>query len=299
MHTPIKSILAAATLLAAASGVAQNAPTVADERLKMAAIEALIAAPPERAVAIVKKVLAGDHSDELKARALFVLSQADSPEAGALLLEVARGANETLRAEAIRGIGISGDRAGIAALGELYRSGDHRVREAVMEAYLIADASDEVYQLAVNATTDEEFERAVATLGAMGAREELRRLRDRAGSSRELIHAYAVSGDVDTLIELAGDGAEPERQLQAIRALGIAGGDRVNAALVEIYRRGGAAQKEAALNGLLIAGHDQGVLELYRSSQDPAEKRQLMRTLAHMDSDAVWELIETTLEDGP
>lgn len=299
MHTPIKIILAAAALLAATSGVAQNAPTAADERLKMAAIEALIAAPPERAVAIVRKVLAGDHSDELKSRALFVLSQADSPEAGALLLETARGGNEKLRVEAIRGLGISGGREGIAALAELYRSGDQRVREAVMEAYLIADATDEVYELAVKATTDDEFERAVATLGAMGAKEELRRLRDRAGSSRELIHAYAVSGDVDTLIELAANSANPEQQLQAIRALGIAGGDRVNAALVEIYRTGGEAQKEAALNGLLIAGHDEGVLELYRSSQDPKEKRELMRTLAHMDSEAVWELIETTLDDGP
>ena len=55
------------------------------EALKLTALEALVTAPPERAMPIVERVLAGDGSDELKARALFVLSQMDTPEARARL----------------------------------------------------------------------------------------------------------------------------------------------------------------------------------------------------------------------
>jgi hypothetical protein len=39
------------------------------------------------------------------------------------------------------------------------------------------------------------------------------------------------------------------------------------------------------------------VLELFRASTDAAEKRELLQTLVIMDSDAVWDLIDSTLEN--
>ena len=282
-------------LLCASNVLAQSD----DEELKIAAIEALISAPPSRALPLARKALKGDHSDEVKERALFVLSQIDNAEAIDLIFETAQLPNGELRLEAIRMIGIGGNDAALGNLQDLYAAGDEDVRDAVLDAYLIADDKEAVFRLAANAATEDEFEAAVDRLGAMNAREQLRRLRDKAGMSESLIEAYAISGDKETLSELARDNSDPERQMQAIEALGIVGGDDLNTVLVEIYRSATSDDiREAALEGMLISGHDDGVLELYRSSQDPAEKRELLEHLLMMGSDDVWSLVESALDDA-
>ena len=272
------------------------------EKLKIAALEALMAAPPERALPLAAKALQGDHSDEVKERALFILSQIDLPGAQDLLIETAQQGSGEIRLEAIRMIGIGGDSDALSRLGGIYDGGDEDVRDAVLEAYLIADDEEAVYELAVsaaNAGNDEDFESAVEMLGVMGAREQLRKLRESTGNSEALIEAYAISGDADSLRAIALDGSDPEVQAEAIEALGIVGGSEVNATLVEIYRTSDSEDiREAALEGMLISGYDEGVLELYRSSQDPVEKRELLEYLVVMGSDEIWDIIDSALEGG-
>jgi HEAT repeat protein len=272
------------------------------EELKIAAIEALIVAPPERALPLAAKALQGNHSDEVKERALFILSQIDLPEAQDILLETARQGSGEIRLEAIRMIGIGGNRDALAQLGGIYDSGDEEVREAVLEAYLIADDENAVYDQAVRAHSagnEEDFEAAVEMLGVMGASEQLRKLRESTGNSEALIEAYIISGDADSLREIALDGSDPEIQAEAIEALGIVGGDDVNATLIEIYKNSDSEDiRESALEGMLISGYDEGVLELYRSSQDPAEKRELLQLLVIMGSDDVWDVIDSALDGG-
>ena len=302
MNKPGKTIFAlvAATCIAFASQT--FAQTDDTEALKIAALEALISAPPERALPLAVKVLQGDHSDEVKSRALFVLSQIELPEAQSIVIETARQGSGETQVEAIRMVGIVGDVDGLSQLVEVYESGDEEVRQAVLEAYVIADDEDAVYDLAVmvyNSGDEEEFESAVQILGAMGASEHLRKLRETTGISETLIEAYAISGDADSLRELALDDSDPELQTQAIEALGIVGGSDVNATLVEIYRNSSSDEiREAALEGMLISGHDEGVLELYRSSQDPVEKRELLEFLVIMGSDEVWDIIDSALDGG-
>ncbi len=290
--------LSVAMLLLAFS-VQAVAQTDDSEELKIAALEALISAPPERAMSVAGRVLAGDHSDDVKERALFILSQVDLPEAQQILLDTARNGDGEIRVEAIRMIGIGGNDETLASLTAIYSDGDEDVRDAVLEAYLIADDAESVLRLAENATTEDEFEAAVEILGAMDARDELRSLRSRVGMSESLIEAYAISGDSETLIEIASDNSDPEQQAEAIEALGIVGGDEVDAALVGIYRNAATDDiREAALDGMLISGHDAGVLELYRGSTDDAEKKELLEYLVIMDSDEVWDLIDAALEGG-
>lgn len=291
-----KSILAALIILIGAQAPAQTDDA---ERLKMSALEALISAPPERALPIVSKVLSGGGSAALKKRALFVLGQIDLPEARAQLIETARTGDRNLRFEAIRTIGIGGDPEALAELAEIYRTGDGDARRAVLEAYLIADDRNAVYQVAANTQDPGEFEKAVDVLGAMGATEELRALRDRPGMAEVLIDAYAIAGDVETLTAMASDSSDPGRQAQAIRGLAIAGGDGIGDVLVDIYRGTQSPNvKEAVREALLIADQDEAALELFRASTDAAEKRELLQTLVIMDSDAVWDLINATLENG-
>jgi HEAT repeat protein len=291
-----KLILVALIIGYAPAAIAQ---TEEDESLKLSALEALISAPPERALPIVTKVLGGDSSPVLKERALFILSQIDLPEAQDLLVQTARSGETNLRLEAIRMIGIGGNSRSLASLRDIYSSGDSNTRNAVLEAYLIADDRDAVYQAALDSTDPDEFENAVQMLGAMGATEELRKLRDRPGAGEVLIDAYAVAGDVETLTALATDSSNPERQAQAIHGLGIAGGSDVGSVLSDVYRNTDEEEvKKAALQGLLIADDDQAVLALFRASDDAAERKELLQTLVMMDSEAVWDVIDATLENS-
>jgi HEAT repeat protein len=288
-----------AVALAPAPALADDDETADADQLKIAAIEALVSAPPQRALPIVTRVLGSNESDELKEKALFVLSQLETPEAQDLLLEVARSGSPALREEAVRMIGINGDPTGLAALAELYRAGDEGMREAVLEAYLIADYADGVLAIAEAATTAGEFESAVETLGAMNANEQLRALRGSKGMSETLIEAYAIAGDTESLRELALDGSDPQQQAEALHGLAVAGGGEVNDVFLQVYRGAQDEElKETALEAMLIADDDEGVLTLFQESQDPQEKRRLLETLVNMDSDAVWDLIDATLEDG-
>jgi HEAT repeat protein len=298
MHLIPKIILASLALVAANTSIAQQSADDA-EQLKIAALEALISAPPERALPIVEKVLAGNHSDEVKSRALFILSQIDMPEAQAILLTTARSQNGDLQLEAIRMIGIGGDPETLAALRSVYDAGDQDVKESVLHAYLISDDSAAVYEIAASTADDEEFEQAVHMLGVMGASDELAKLRDRDGPTESLIHAYAISGDVESLRVLAMDSSNPEQQMQAMHGLSIAGGDEVGATLIEIYRSTDNTEvKESALHSMMIADYDEGVLELYRDSQDAKEKRDLLQMLVMMDSDAAMDVIDEALAGG-
>jgi HEAT repeat protein len=292
MHNLPRVILLALTLFATATGFTQDVDE--SEQLKLAALEALMMAPADRALPLVKKILAGDESDEVKSRALFVLSQFDEPEAQTLLLDIARTGDAELKSEAIRMIGIGGDPVALAGLADIYKTGDGDVRESVLHAYMISDDNEAVYQIAVNSTSDEEFEAAVEMLGIMGATDELRNLSDHEGAGESLIHAYAISDDFESLHELAIDPSNPERQLQAIQALGIVDSPQTGSVLTEIYKGTDSADvREAALHGMMIADHDAGVLELYRQSTSMDEKQELLRMLVMMDSDAAMDAIDS------
>lgn len=268
------------------------------ESLKIAAIEALMSAPAERALPIVTKVLKGDDSDEIKERALFVLSQIDKAEARALLSDFARNSQGDLQEEAIRMIGINGEQGLLASLMEIYRTGGSDVREAVLEAYLIADDADAVFQIAQAAEDADEFEEAVKMLGAMGAIRQLQALRNKEEMYESLIEAYAIAGDTESLRQYALDASNTKRQAEAIVGLGIAGDESAKPLFLQIYRETGNADvREAVLEAMLISDDDVGVLELFRTSSDPAEKRELLERLVMMDSDAVWDLIDATLEN--
>ena len=192
-----RKTLIIATIALLATGAARAQDDVSDvedpsEVLKIAALEALISAPPERALPLAIKVLEAENTTEVKERALFVLSQIDMPEAQAQLLDVARGPDPELSVEAVRMIGIGGDPDALAGLADLYASDNEHMRGAVLEAYLIADDKEAVFAIAQNARTPEEFEEAVMMLGAMDAVDELRALSETSGYTVELIEVFTL-----------------------------------------------------------------------------------------------------------
>lgn len=285
-----RTLLLISALMLAGNSIADND---ADE-LKIAAIEALISAPDEKALPILKKVLAADHSNDVKESTLFLLSQMESPEAQAILVDIA-GTKGGLQEEAIRMVGIGGDETALANLRNVYDNGDSNAREAVLEALMIAGDKSSVFEIA-KAADGRDLEEAIEMLAVMDAREELKQIRTLRGPSEALVEAYMISGDVASLRELALDASDADIQEEAIESLGMVGGDEVDELLLEIYKNANNDQiREAALEGMLMAGNDSAVIELFKASTDPSEKKELLELLVMMDSDEVLDIIDSAL----
>ena len=295
MRSLIQTILTALLVIASGTSFAQK-PTEQEE-LALAAMEGLMQQPAERSLPIIKKVLAGSQTKLVKERALFVLSQIDSPEADQILLQTARSPDADLRNEAIRNIGIGGRDQSLAALQEIYNTGNEDVKEQVLHAWMVAGRKQEVYQAALNAKTEDEAGAAIHMLSVMGAVDELRKLGDRPNAAGQLVQAYAISGDLTSLRKIAEGNADPEVRAEAVRKIGIIHNSAARTALREIYSRSqDSAIKDAALQGMLISGDEQGVLALYQAATAPDEKRTLLRTLTMMDGDAALKAIDAALE---
>jgi hypothetical protein len=172
------------------------------------------------------------------------------------------------------------------------------VKHQVLQAWMIAGRKEDIYQAAINAKSDAEANEAIRMLGALGATDELRKLGDRPNAGSGLVDAYAISGDLASLRKIVEGSGEISIRSEAVRKMGIIGNDAARSALREIYTSSRDAElKDAALQGMLISGDDDGVLALYRAAQTPDEKRALMRTLSMMDSDAALKAIDAALEE--
>lgn len=269
-----------------------------DDRLalKIAALEALMSAPASRSMPLIRGILNSDQDERLKRRALFVLSQVNHKDAAGLLLQTARSGSPALRREAIRSIGIGGNSASLSGLMEVYRGGDRQIKRAVLNAFLIAGEDQRVFELARTTKVDEEFEDAVRVLASMGATDRLRELKNQAPASEGLIQAYAIAGDIDSLMEIAQSDVRPDIRQRAIRAIGVTGGNVAGETLVRLYRNSDDEMVRAAvLEGLMVADDEERMLALFRASTDDREKRRMLRMLVSMDSDAALDIIDSTL----
>ena len=163
---------------------------------------------------------------------------------------------------------------------------------------LIAGNSEQVYEIALGAESPDDLESALEILAAMGDIDMLRRLLGEIDSTEGLIQGLGIAGDVETLRQMAMDSSNPEQQIWAIEALGIAGAIEGNDTLVQIYRESDESDvKEAALEGLMIADDSDGMLELYREATDLDEKSEILEYLSVMGSDELWDIIDEALEE--
>jgi hypothetical protein len=293
-------------LLAQMQPAAKLDSGLGDDDLADIALEGLLAAPPERALPLLKKVLAGQRSIKMKKRALFVLSQLDTDEAMNVVLDTAKNAREPeLRHEAIRMLAVSREKTAIERLADIYASSNSATEKAaVIEAWLIADRQDLVVKTARDEPDPALRRKAIETLGAMGASDELRQLFETtqdAGNRRAIIHSLGVAGNTSALQAIAGNTALPQNErVEAIHALGIAGDRGGQAALVDLYAKADTPQlRDAVLHGLLIIGDSDAVTKLYRNARTADEKKALLRVLTQMDDGSAIDVIEHELgEEG-
>lgn len=271
-----------------------------DKELAEIAVEGLINAPPERAVPLLKKVLRGSQPEKVKRRALFVLSQLDSREALAELVEIARSGDPALRSEAIRMLGVSGDDKALGELSTLYRGATTAQKREILQAWMIADRKELVFGAARDETDAAVRHDAIQLLGAMDAVAELKQLMPAVKEpalQKQIVQSLGVAGDVDGLVQIAGSASDEDTRIEAFRAIGISGGDRAGTALVGLYPKATtAAQRDAILEGLLIADDAKAMTGLYKSAKSKEEKQRILRMLTTMGDDAALDVIEQELK---
>lgn len=292
------------TLLAQTRPPVQGDSGLADDELADIAVQGLMNAPPERALPVLKKVLAGQRSIKVKKRALFVLSQLETDEAMKVVLDTAKSSREPeLRKEAINMLGVSGTQPAIEGLVDIYAvssSADEKRR--VIEAWLVADRKDLVLKTARSEADPKVRRRAIEALGSMEASDELVQLLETtqdAGNRDAIIEALGVAGNVSALKSIAGNAKLPEdERVDAMEALGVAGDEGGAAALVELYGKADTtALREAALQGLLVADDAEAVKKLYRNARSAEEKKAVLRVLTSMDDDSAIDVIEHELDE--
>jgi len=292
-------------LLAQKRPPAQGEPALADEELADIAVQGLMNAPPERALPVLKKVLASQRSIKVKKRALFVLSQLETDDAMKVVLDTAKTSREPeLRREAINMLGVSGADSAIEGLVDIYTTSTSAEEKGrVIEAWLVADRKDLVLKTARTEADPKLRRKAIEALGSMEASDELAQLFETtqdAGNRRAIIEALGVAENVSALKTIAGNTSLPEDQrVDAMEALGVAGDEGGAAALVELYGKANTpALREAVLQGLLVADDAEAVKKLYRNARTTEEKKALLRVLTSMDDESAIDVIEQEL-GGP
>jgi len=269
---------------------AKSAPEAADEELKLYALDGLMQVEPEKAVPVLEKLLAGNSSPKLKERALFVLSQSDSPRAREILLRTAKsGQPISLRCEAVKTLGIAGEPDDLTALAAIARDtgAPVEVRQAVIEAYLIADRPDELAGIAKADPDPHIRARAIDALGANGALPSLRQLwnteKDPAIRAK-LLEAFGVAGDVDTLAKAARESSDPQIRRKAVEGLAVSENDEARKTLRQLYGEfSNVDDKRKVLEGLMVQGDAKTLIELFRAEKDTNLKKAILQQLSVMD----------------
>jgi outer membrane protein assembly factor BamD (BamD/ComL family) len=263
--------------------------SVADEDLKLMALNGLMNSDPEQAIPLLEKFLQGHSSRKLQERALFVLCQSGSPKAREIVTRIARGESQPdLQRKAIQSLGVFGSHESRQVLADVYAStSDPSVKKSVLQAFMVGGEKDRLLAAARGEKDPEVRRQAVRLLGAMGARSELLAMYQSETdpeAKKTVLQSLGVAGDSERLVEIARGDKDPEMRIAALKLLGPFGGSSKGPAIVEIYKAGDARTKEAALSALFVSGNAQAIIDIARSEKDPELKKKAVSHLSNMGS---------------
>jgi HEAT repeat protein len=272
------------------SGQRTSPETEGDEDLKLMALNGLLNADPERALPLLEKFMSGnDRSSKLRERALFVLSQSDSPRAREIVVRIARGQQSPdMQEEAIRYLGLFGGDASKQALADLYASSsDTSVKKAVLQSFMVSGQKARVLAAARGEKSEELRKTAIHLLGVMGAQTELWEMYQAESSvevKKSILHAMFVGGGSERLTEVARGEKDPELRKAAIHSLGVMG-DRTGPVLLSIYASDPDRDvRRQILHALFVQGNVKALIQIARTEKDTDLRKEAVGQLSHMGS---------------
>src|SRR5688500_10542832 len=144
---------------------------VDNDDLKLMAVSGLMHTDPARAFPILEKIILNkNQSAKVRDKAIFVLSQSNTPRASELLAQLARdGSNPDLQVRAIKNLGLLGGDNSKKLLSEVYQSSnDVKIKKQILKSYMISGERTRLLTLARGEQNAELREEAVQQLGVMG-----------------------------------------------------------------------------------------------------------------------------------
>ncbi len=264
-----------------------------DEDLKLIAVNSLMQANPDEALPILQKLLAGNNSEQVKERALFVLTQNSSPQARKLLADMAHnGANPDLQLKAIRYIGMMGNADARKDLVSIYNSSsDVRLKRAILRSFMQSGSRDFLLNVAKTEQNPELRRDAIHELAISGGQEELWQLYQSSNSTedkKDILQSMLLTGSSTRLAEIARSEKDPTLRVAAIRSLGLMGGNGRGDLLVSIYQGDTNREvREAVLNALFIQQNGKALVALARAEKDPGMKQEIVKKMSLVHSKEV------------
>ncbi len=264
-----------------------------DEELKMIALNSLMQGDPDQALPIIEKLLAGNASDKVKDRAMFVLTQSSSPKAAKLLGDIARGtSNPSLQMKAIRYIGMMGNGQSRKELPAIYAASNNvDVKRAILKGYMISGSRDLLFQAAKSEQNADLRHEAIKQLAVSGGHEELWQLyanETSVDNKRAILKAMFITGHSDRLAELAKSEKDPTLRAEAIKSLGLMGDHGRGDTLVEIFKSDRNPEvRHAVLQALFLQQNGKALVELAKAEKDPAMKQEIVSKMALVHSKEV------------
>jgi hypothetical protein len=277
----------------AQGGAPENPGAEPDEELKMVALNSLMQANPDLAMPILEKLLAGNNSDKVKERALFVLVQSGSLKAAKMLGDMARGtANPNLQLKAIRYMGMMGNDESRKELAAVYAATTNQeVKRAILKSFMTSGSRELLLNAAKTEQNPELRHEAIRQLAIAGGQDELWQLY--AGESTEenkraILRAMFLTGNSGKLSELARTEKNAALRAEAIRSLGLMGDKRQSDVLVGIFKSDtNPAVRHAVLQALFLGNDGKALVELARNEKDPEMKREIVNKMSLVHSKEV------------
>jgi hypothetical protein len=271
------------------SGQGVSAAQETNEDIKLMAINSLMNADPASAMPLLEGVLKGNSAPKVKDRALFVLTQNQSPQAQQILTQYAKGAgNPDLQVRAIRYIGMSGTNDARAQLSSIYSgSNDTGVKRQIIQSLMTSNGKDSLFNLVKNEKDEELRAEAIRQLGAMRAIDQLSQLYKSETSEDnkvQIVRSLFVAGASDKLLDVVKAEKEGRVRDEAIRNLAMSRSTSPET-LASLYSSDtGQKAKKEVVNGLLARGDAKPLVDLARKENDPAMKKYIVERLAMMHS---------------
>ena len=284
------------------AGSGSGTPPNDDEELKLLALNSLMHNDSERAMPMLRKFLAGNHSNALRERALFVLSQSDSSEGTEILLEIARGNQyPELQSRAVYYLGLSGVAGATAALEEIYRSAtDTEIKMRVLHSFMLSDSQAPLLQVARTESNEDLRSNAIHQLGLIGATQALQQLYDAESSTdvkKRILHSLFLADDDTTLMNVARTESNESLRRSAIRSLGLIDSDAATTALLEIYNDSQDNETRGEIINALFLSDDAGeLIQIARTESVPELRKEAFDRLALMDSEEAVDFMMEILE---
>jgi HEAT repeat protein len=287
---------------------------LADDELKMVALQSLFQSDPARASTYVAEILkpGSKASRELKETAVSLLGNHGGPEATAMLLDIARTQPDPdLRAVAIHRLGQSNDETVVDELTKIYAAEQDRdVKGQVLHAFSQMNGRRAYAGLLQVARSDGDTELRQTAIHWLGQRNEAQAVDDlmrlMSGERDDdirgaVLHAFSQMNDPRAqakLLEIARGGeGSVELRTQAIHWVGQRSGEGVVGELMSIYR----ADRNEEIRGAVLHALSQqrdpraraSLLEVARGGDDPEMRSQAIHALTQLDDDSsVAELVK-------